>query len=90
MTGIEELFAAGMAAITDAGVGSTILSAAATGAAGAAVGSILAPKIPGAKAPSPMPDPQAQDAARRRAIAEQIGRRGRQSTILTDPAETLG
>jgi len=35
------------------------------------------------KKPVPMPDPLAQEQARRRSIAAQLGRRGRASTILT-------
>jgi len=38
-----------------------------------------------------MPDPLAQQDARRKAIAQQYGMRGRASTILTDTAvEKLG
>lgn len=33
----------------------------------------------------PIPDDKAADAARRRSIAKSMARRGRQSTILTDP-----
>ena len=34
--------------------------------------------------PTPMPDEEALKKARRRSISAQLGRRGRQSTILTD------
>lgn len=42
----------------------------------------------------PTPDDKAVEAAKRRSIAAQIARRGRQSTMLTDPvtggSDTLG
>ena len=50
----------------------------------------MAPAAPEVKPPTAMPDPQAQEAARQRKIAEQIARRGRASTILTEPANRLG
>jgi hypothetical protein len=58
---------------------------------GAGVNAALAPKMPGVKAPAAMPDQQSQDAARRRSVVEQMARRGRASTILSDPSgDTLG
>lgn len=55
----------------------------------AAISTILTPKKPDQPTPAikpitPMPDPLAQEAARRRALVEQIMRRGRTSTIMTD------
>jgi hypothetical protein len=55
----------------------------------AAITTILAPKKPDQPTPTikpvtEMPDPLAQEAARRRSLVEQIMRRGRTSTILTD------
>lgn len=88
--------AAGGATATEAGVGSTLLAGAGKAAAGAAVSGLIqaatAPKRPDLPPPIAMPDPQAQEAARQKAIADQIARRGRASTILTDSsgAGTLG
>lgn len=42
------------------------------------------------KAVSAMPDPLAQQRARKRSIVEQLGRRGRASTIMTAPSGRLG
>lgn len=47
---------------------------------------LLGPKsapTPEVKPLTPMPDPLAQEAARKQALLEQLSRRGRQSTILT-------
>ena len=55
-----------------------------------AVSALLAPKPPKAPGVTPMPDPLAQDEARRRSIAEQMSRRGRASTIMTQPGGKLG
>lgn len=58
--------------------------------------SLLVPKTPETPPPpalekvTEMPDPEAQQAAITESIREQIGRRGRASTILTDQSETLG
>lgn len=92
MTGIEELAGAAIAAITDGGVGTALTSAAVTGAAGAGVAALMAPKTPGVKAPVAMPDQQNVDVARRRALVEQMARQGRASTILSDPqsSDVLG
>ena len=43
---------------------------------------------PSVKPPVPMPDPKGNDAAKKRSIAEMMARRGRASTILTDPAQS--
>jgi hypothetical protein len=84
--------AAGYAAAGAAG-GSGLLGKAGETAAGAAasagVTKLLAPKPPTIPGATPMPDLQAQDEARKRSIAEQMARRGRASTILTD-APTSG
>lgn len=82
-----------MAAMTAAGTGAAGLGAAGTAAlqagAGAAatagVTSLLQPKIPGLPKPLPMPDPEAQNAARQKNIAEMMARSGRVSTIMTAP-----
>jgi hypothetical protein len=62
--------------------------------AGGVVAGLLAPKSKAPELPpvTPMPDPLAQEAARKKAIAEQMSRSGRQSTILTDasPDQKLG
>ncbi len=42
------------------------------------------------KAVSEMPDPLAQQRSRKRSIVEQLGRRGRASTVLTSPGGRLG
>lgn len=52
--------------------------------------SALQPKPPKAPAPLSMPDPLAQEEARRRALIEQMARRGRASTILSQPSGKLG
>jgi hypothetical protein len=73
------------------GLGTALGTAAVSAAAGAAANALLAPDAPKAKPGPAMPDPEAQEAARRRAIAEQIGRRGRASTFLSDnPSGKLG
>jgi len=56
--------------------------------AGAATSALLTgqPKTPGVRPPVTMPDPLQQQDARRKAIAQQYGMRGRASTILTDSA----
>ena len=61
-------------------------------AAGAAVTSALTPKpdIPKVKEPASMPDPLETRAARRKAITDQLSRRGRASTILTNMNDKLG
>jgi len=49
------------------------------------VSSALAPRPPGAPAPTLMPDPLAQEEEQRRKVTEQLARRGRSSTIMTSP-----
>ena len=90
------LYSAGTAAgaATGAGVGSSLLKEAGTAAAGgiasAAVSSALAPKRPGLPTPTAMPDPLAQQEARKRELINQVARRGRASTMLTDAAPAGG
>ena len=63
--------------------------------ASAAVSSLLSPKRNSSNAPSAeklppligMPDPLAQEEARKRALIEQMSRRGRASTIMTQPSD---
>lgn len=78
-----------------AALGGSILSAAVGGLATSLMGSLFddepaaTPSVaaPAVEAPPvmPIPDDKAAQAARRRSIAKSMGRRGRQSTILTDP-----
>lgn len=71
----------------------TVGSSAANGLGSAVVTSLLAPspqakaggvQAPKTLAPSPMPDPVAQQQAIKKSIVEQTTRRGRASTILTN------
>jgi hypothetical protein len=75
------------------GVSAAILAVGAIGGA-AASGAFNKPKTPPATiaTPPPMPTPNdaAVQAAQRRSLAQQLGRRGRSSTILTGQDETLG
>jgi hypothetical protein len=50
----------------------------------------LAPAAPEAPAIMPVADDEAVLRARKRSIVSQIGRRGRDSTMLTPPGSTLG
>jgi len=91
--GIGTVAATGTAVAEGAGAG--IGAALAQGAAGAAVGAglsaLLAPKIPGVKGPTPMPDQSAIDSARKRSVVQQRQRAGRASTILSQgDGGTLG
>ena len=74
------------------GIGQTLLTSAASAAAAAGVANLMAPTPPKTKAPMAMPDPLAQEQARKNSLIEQMARRGRASTILTDSndAGTLG
>ena len=69
-----------------AGIGSAMGAAAAAAVASGVVGQLMAPDAPEAKKALEMPDPLAQEAARRREIAETMSRRGRASTIMTEPS----
>ena len=73
-----------------AGLGGTILNSAAAGATSAALGGLLAPKQPSLPGVTPMPDPLAQEEARKKSILDQLARRGRDATILTDTSNSGG
>lgn len=63
---------------------------AATAIAPSVVSSLLAPKPPKTKAPTAMPDPLAQQQAQQQKLLQQLARRGRASTILTNPGNAGG
>lgn len=98
--GAQAAYAAGTEAALGAGAGATLGggssslltqtgTAVGTAAAGQAVNALLAPRPP--KAPGvteTMPDPLAQQRARQQAMAEQLARRGRASTVLTASTDT--
>lgn len=81
--------AAGGAASTTPGWVSG-LSTAAKYVAPAVVSSLLQPKPPKTKAPQAMPDPLAQQQAQQQKLLQQLARRGRSSTILTNPGSASG
>ena len=56
----------------------------------AVVNSLMAPKPPKTKAPTAMPDPLAQQQAQQQKLLQQLARRGRASTILTNPGNVGG
>ena len=66
--------------------------AAAKAAISAGITKLATPRPPGPTKPTPMPDMNSPEAqmARSRSIAEQMARRGRASTLLTQPSNTLG
>ena len=66
--------------------------AAAKAAISAGITKLVTPRPPGPTKPTPMPDMNSPEAqmARSRSIAEQMARRGRASTLLTQPSNTLG
>lgn len=74
--------------------GSGILGAAASaGASALATGLVqksMMPKPPKVGTPLAMPDPLAQEQARRRSLQEQAARSGRASTMLTSPTDAGG
>ena len=72
------------AAAGTAGLGTAVATAAGTALATGAVNKLLQGKPPGLPGPTEMPDPEAQAAARQKSLVDQIARRGRASTILTD------
>ena len=84
LTGSE---AASAATALEAGGGGGLLGSVgeqlATAAGTAAVTQAMAPKRPDLPKPLAMPDPEATAEAKRRALTEQMARRGRASTILT-------
>lgn len=63
-----------------------------TGLGSAVATSLLAPKprVPTLAPVTPMPDPLAQQEAKQRSMIEQMARRGRASTVLTNPADSAG
>jgi hypothetical protein len=75
-------------------MGMTALILAGGAVAGAAAGGAFSKKPDPAEAPKPTVMPVINDAAvanaRRRSLAQQLGRRGRQSTILTAEEDKLG
>lgn len=78
--------AAGTGSLTGSALGDLALVQGGT----AVATSMLAPKPPTAGKAIPMPDPLAQEQAKRQAVIEQMARRGRASTILTSPGNSLG
>lgn len=85
---------AGSGAAAAAGTGGSALAsyagATAKVLAPAVVTSLLAPKPPKAAPVAAMPDPLAQQQAQQQKIIEQMARRGRSSTILTNPGSAGG
>lgn len=85
---------AGTGAATAAGTNTSALAsgagAVAKYAAPAVVSSLLAPKPPKTKAPTAMPDPLAEQQATQQKLIAQMARRGRASTILTNPGSAGG
>lgn len=74
------------------GAGASVLGGAASALTGGLLNKKSAP-APEVKSPTTMPDPLEQQKERERSIIEQMARRGRQSTILTEPSggsQTLG
>lgn len=72
-------------------VGTAAVQGVAGAVAGAGLSKLLAPKLPGVKQPTPMPDQSAIEAAKRRSVVQQRQRAGRDSTILTQgDGGTLG
>lgn len=70
------------------GIMSTMAKTGAQAVGTSLISSILAPEPPqppNAGPVTPMPDPLAQAAARKKSIIEQTSRRGRASTIMTSP-----
>jgi len=63
---------------------------AATAIAPSVVSSLMQPKPPKTKAPTAMPDPLAQQQAQQQKLLTQLARRGRASTILTNPGNAGG
>ena len=76
--------AAAQAVGAGGGLLSTFGKGLAQGAAGGVVSSLLTPNPPKAGQPLAMPDPLAQEQARRQSLIEQTARRGRAASIMTD------
>ena len=87
--GTEALFGAGGAAGAAGSetLGGAFLKSAAQAGGAGAVSSLLTPRPqrPNVAPITPMADPLAQEQARKNALMEQISRRGRASTIMTQP-----
>lgn len=66
------------------------VTAAVAGTAGASAAKLLTPKqqLPELRPVTAMPDPLEQQKAKERSIVEQMARRGRSASILTQPAGT--
>lgn len=58
----------------------------------AAISKAMAPKPPEVKPPTPMPDPLETQRAQERSLTQQLARRGRAASILTNTggSQTLG
>ena len=83
---VPNLYGAAQAAGTASNILGGAAKAAAQGAGSSLVGGLLRPSAPTVKPTPAMPDPLAQEEARRRKIAEQTQRSGRASTIMTAPS----
>lgn len=80
-----------VAPVAGGGLGSAVAQAGGTALATGLVGKALAPSKPGVPPPIAMPDPLAQEAARQQQIINATVRRGRASTILSQPgSDVLG
>lgn len=83
---------AATASAATAGAGASLssiaLQAGATALGTGLITKALAPGAPDIKGPTPMPDPLEQQRAKERSIIEQMARRGRSASILTDAAGT--
>lgn len=84
--------AAGGSAAAGSSLGTQLLKSGAQSAASSLLSKAMTPKPkqPQVKPPPEMPDPLAQEQARRRKLMEQVANRGRASTILTNSSGTLG
>lgn len=74
------------------GVAATAAPVVASAAVTAGANALLAPKPPKVPGVTPMPDEMAMQEQRKRSIAEQMARRGRAASIMTEApaAGTLG
>jgi len=72
-------------------VGTAVIAGGTSAAVGAGAAYALAPKVPGQKAATPLPNQSAIDEAKKRSVLLQRQRAGRESTILSQTAgDTLG
>lgn len=69
-----------------------VVAAASAAVVGAVANKALAPDAPEVKPPTPMPDPLETQKAKEKSLIEQLGRRGRAASILTNTggSQTLG